>query len=239
MQSARGINLHAEHVADHAAVLRNVYLLSKSPAARRDMFVFLSERNFAPRSFSAPQDFLDGLKHLEPGCLLLGELNDSSRTLRLMEALGERVAEFPFVVSTSHGDVALAVEAMKLGASDVLELPFGRDVLPVMLETILSGLDKRLTKVRSVRRARSLVQSISAREAEVLRLLLKGATNRDVARELGLSLRTVEMHRASLLARLGVNNLVEAFRVATEAGAMGPHPEWQPVNWSESSAQRS
>lgn len=237
MQSASGIYPLAEPVADGSLGLKTVYLLNENPTVRRDTFVFLSERNFAPRSFTAGQDFLDSLEHLEPGCLLLGELSATSGTRRLIEALGPRMVEFPFVVSASHGDVNLAVEAMKLGASDVLELPFGRDVLPVMLESILSRLDERLSRVRSVHKARSLVQSLTAREGEVLRHLLRGATNLDVARDLGLSLRTVEMHRASMMVRLGVKSLVDAFRVAIQAGAMGSGPDWQPDSWSRSLAQ--
>lgn len=162
-------------------------------------------------------DFVDNLGHLQPGCLLVGELDDEFDTTSLICALGHRIVEFPVVISIQQGDVVTAVQAMKLGVSDVLELPFGRDMLPAMLNSLLSSLRERLGRIGSVKSARSLVSGLSRREGEVLRHLLRGSPNKKIAHDLNLSLRTVEMHRASMMARLRAENIVDALRIAFEA----------------------
>ena len=208
----------AEQVVSDLGGLRSVYVVDEDPIVRRENFVFLSGQGFAPVSFKDVKDFVDNIDHLPPGCLILGGLTEGFGPLRLIETLGHRIAEFPVIVTASNGDVATAVQAMKLGASDVLELPFGRDVLPAMLKSLLMELRQRLSRIMSARTARALVQGLSAREAELLRHLLLGYSNKAIGSELKLSLRTVEMHRASMMVRLGVNNLADALRVAFEAG---------------------
>lgn len=218
MQRVARLNPQAEYEAHDVSRPRAVYVVDEDAMTRRGTFLYLADRSFAPHPFKTAQDFIDNLEHLQPGCLLLGNLGGEPGALRLIEALGDRIVEFPVVITASHGDVATAVQAMKLGASDVLELPFGRDVLPAMLESILAALAQRLGKVRSVRAARSLVQALSAREGEVLRHLLRGASNKEIARHLDLSLRTVEMHRARMMVRLQVSHLSDAVRIAFDAG---------------------
>jgi two-component system response regulator FixJ len=160
---------------------------------------------------------LDNISHLPPGCLLLGKLNSGFNALRLIKSLGERIAEFPVVITAFHGDVAAAVQAMKLGASDVLESPFDREVIPAMLGSIFASLQERSIKMTSARRAKSLVQSLSPREREVLTCLVGGFCNKSIARRMGLSLRTVEMYRANMMDRLQVKHLADALRLAFAA----------------------
>ena len=217
MQNVIQAQFDPEQLISDLGGLRSVYVVDEDSMARRESFVFLSGQGFAPVSFKDVQDFVDNLDYLAPGCLLLGGLCEGVGALRLIETLGDRILEFPVIVTASNGDVATAVQAMKLGASDVLELPFGRDVLPAMLKSLLMVLGQRLSRIMSARTARALVQGLSVREAEVLRHLLLGYSNRAIAGRLNLSLRTVEMHRAGMMVRLGVNSLAEALRVAFEA----------------------
>ncbi len=225
MQEFSAVKREADCFGDEASDLTYVYILDECSGARRATFTFLSEKGFAPRSFQTTQDFFENLDHLPPGCVIVGELSGESSVSRLLAALGDRIAEFPVVVSASQGDVSKAVQAMKLGASDVLELPFGRDVLPAMLRSIAMQSAERISTSRSARAARALVRALSAREGDVLRLLLSGSTNKQIAGHLNLSLRTVEMHRASMMGRLGAKNLVDAFRIALAAEVRGRTPD--------------
>jgi two-component system response regulator FixJ len=198
-------------------VPKAVYIVDEDRVMRRLTYDFLLQRGFAPRPYVAAQDFLDDASHLPPGCLLLGELDVALGNLRVIELLGDRIAEFPTIVTAPHGDVAAAVRAMKMGASDVIETPFERNSLPAMLLSIFDGLDRRLTQVNSVRKARMLICSLSKREEEVLRCLRDGRSNKMIAHLLGLSLRTVEAYRASMMNRLRVDTLSDALRLAFEA----------------------
>jgi two-component system response regulator FixJ len=209
--------LDEERAADDLGRPRTVYVIDEDRVLRRITFEFLSAKKFAPRAYANAQDFIDNISHLPPGCLLLGKLGAEFDALRLIKSLGERIAEFPVVVTASHGDVAAAVQAMKLGASDVLESTFDREVIPAMLGSIFVALESRLSKVTAARRAKSLVQSLSPREREVLSCIICGFCNKSTARHMGLSLRTVEMYRKNMMGRLQVNHLADALRLAFEA----------------------
>lgn len=217
MRSLIQIAPTVEYIEEDLAVLKSVYVVDDDAVARRATFHFLSDLNFVPRPFQSVEDFLEDVDHLQPGCLLLGNPGDGQDTSRLIQGLGDRAQEFPIIITTSHGDVSTAVQAMKLGATDVLELPFGRHVLPEMLGSILACLGQRLSRIRAARSSRSLVEALTARERAVLRDLLHGASNKEIARHLNVSLRTVEAHRASMMRRLRAKHLSDALRIAFEA----------------------
>lgn len=203
--------------ANNSVGTRPVYVVDEDRTLRRLMFGFLSAHEFTPRAFATAQDFLDNLPHLAPGCLLVGKLSADLDTLCLIDALGDRIVEFPVVVTASHGDVSAAVQAMKRGASDVLESQFDRDVLPALLALLFVELEQRSARASSVRQAKASIQALSAREREVLDCLRKGYSNKRTAQQLGLSVRTVEEHRKSMMRHLRADHLSDALRVAFEA----------------------
>jgi two-component system response regulator FixJ len=195
-----------------------VYVVDEDRVLRRLTFEFLSAHQFAPRAYATAQDFLENVPHLPPGCLVLGSLSAHFGASQVIGALGQRIAEFPVVVTAFQGDVASAVQAMKLGASDVLESPFDRNVLPAMLEPIFVALNRRVAEIRKVNKACSLVHGLTRREREVLGLLLCGLSNKDMSARMELSVRTVEEHRAAMMSRLQVTHVSEALQIAFNAG---------------------
>jgi two-component system response regulator FixJ len=135
-----------------------------------------------------------------------------------MAELGKNGIEWPVIVMTGHGEVSVAVRAMKLGAVDFLEKPFDEEVLLSSLERAFGLLKDRGEAAERKQRARDRVNALTAREKEVLRGLMAGMANKLLARRLDISLRTVEMHRANMMDRLGVRSLAEALTLAVQAG---------------------
>lgn len=197
---------------------RQVYVVDDDSDVRTSLFFCLTSLGYDVRSSSSGQAFLDDVDGLKPGCLLLDVRMPGIDGLQLIEALGERIRKLPIVVMTGHGDVALAVRAMKLGASDFIEKPFEENDLIAILESVLSDLDATLGEVDRREDAERRVAMLTAREADVLRALVSGLANKVIAYELGLSVRTVEMHRGSMMQRLGVRTLPDALSLAYLAG---------------------
>jgi two-component system response regulator FixJ len=133
-----------------------------------------------------------------------------------------RGLRLPVVVVTAHGDVPLAVQAMKAGACDFIEKPCGGAELIGAAEAALARGDENLAREREAAQAAARVAALTRREAEVLAGLVAGQQNKVIAIELGLSHRTVEIHRANVMTRLGARSLSEAVRIAMLAGVAPP-----------------
>jgi two-component system response regulator FixJ len=136
----------------------------------------------------------------------------------VMSELNSREIDWPVIVMTGHGEVPVAVRAMKLGAIDFIEKPFSEDALLASFANAFALLDERESSGRKKRAARDRVGQLTARESDVLRGLLAGESNKQLASRLGISLRTVEMHRGNMMDRLEVSSLAEALTLALEAG---------------------
>ncbi len=168
--------------------------------------------------FGSGADFLDALPDLEPGCILLDLRMPNMDGFGVMSALKERKIDWPVIVMTGHGEVPVAVRAMKLGAVDFIEKPFSEQALLNCFEQGLRILDERQQSGRRRQEAHGRAASLTTREREVLQGLLAGHSNKQIAQSLGISLRTVEMHRGNMMDRLGVSSLAEALTLAMEAG---------------------
>ncbi|HEX8449735.1 MAG TPA: LuxR C-terminal-related transcriptional regulator, partial [Allosphingosinicella sp.] len=130
----------------------------------------------------------------------------------------------PVIIMTGHGDIALAVRAMKAGAVDFIEKPFEKETLLTALEQGFSRLRKEVRNREKANEADLRIAALTPRERDVLAGLADGLPNKTIAYDLGLSPRTVEIHRANLMHKLGVHSLSEALRIAFAAG-MGESPE--------------
>jgi len=178
----------------------------------------LSTTEMTSRPFGSGVDFLDALSDLKPGCILLDIRMPEFDGFYVMAELGKRAIEWPVIVMTGHGEVSVAVRAMKLGAVDFLEKPFDEEILLNSLERAFGLLRDRGEAAERKQRAQDRVNALTAREKEVLRGLMAGMANKLLARRLDISLRTVEMHRANMMDRLGVRSLAEALTLAVQAG---------------------
>ena len=194
-----------------------VYIVDDDALVRRSVHIWLSARNFEPRSFSGPIDFLEELPNLKPGCALLDVRMPELDGIELVRTHSLALQHFAIVIMTGHGDVEMAVQAMKLGAVDFIEKPFRQDQLIRALEIASDRLSSRVSTMYRTESAGLLISSLTNREADVLNGLLSGLANKSIAHKLGISPRTVEMHRYNVMKKLGIKSLSEALQIALDA----------------------
>lgn len=195
-----------------------VYVVDDEGEVRRSLGFFLKTAGFLPRPYLSGEDFLEDVANLAPGCTLLDVRLGGLSGLEVIERMGAACERLPVIVMTGHGDIATAVQAMKLGAIDFLEKPFEEEPLVAALRRGFSLLTERSEADDTRREAEQLMATLSPRERNVLSLLSEGKSNKEVAIDLDLSVRTVEMHRAAMFDRLGVKSLPEALKIAFRAG---------------------
>ena len=177
----------------------------------------LSTAELSSRPFGSGLDFIEELDELRPGCILLDIRKPQVDGFPVMAELARKRVEWPVIVMTGHGEVSVAVRAMKLGAVDFIEKPFEEGVLLSSLERAFGLLKDRGEATERRQSAERRVNALTTREREVLQGLMGGLPNKLLARRLGISLRTVEMHRANMMERLGVSSLAEALTLAVQA----------------------
>ena len=197
---------------------RLVHIVDDDEGVRRSASFMLKTSGFAVRAWESAVPFLKELRHLEPGCILLDVRMPEIDGLEVQQRLAEQGVTMPVIVLTGHGDIEIAVRAMKAGAIDFLEKPFETDTL---LDAIARGFE-RIDASRDVmsRAAEADVRlgALTDREREVLEGLARGLPNKTIAYDLGISPRTVEVHRANIMSKLEARSLSEALRIAFAAG---------------------
>lgn len=197
---------------------RVAYVVDDEATVRRSLALLLRSAEFAVRDFECGDAFLREAAALPFGCVLLDLRMPGMDGLAVQREMVARGVKLPVVVVTAHGDVALAVQVMKAGACDFIEKPYDADVILQAAEAALARGDEERARSRDAADAASRVAALTPREAEVLQGLLAGLSNKIIAFELGVSPRTVEIHRANLMTKLGVRSLSEAVRIALSAG---------------------
>ncbi|MBV9884625.1 MAG: response regulator transcription factor [Sphingomonadaceae bacterium] len=196
----------------------SVYVIDDDRDVRRSLSFMLGAAEIRSHPFGSGEDFLEALPDLEPGCVLLDLRMPQMDGFQVMEALAERRVDWPVIVMTGHGEVPIAVRAMKMGAVDFIEKPFSEQALLNCFAQAFALLKDRETAGRRRRDAHERAATLTARETEVLQSLLAGQSNKEIAQSLGISLRTVEMHRGNMMDRLQASSLAEALTIALEAG---------------------
>jgi two-component system, LuxR family, response regulator FixJ len=195
-----------------------VYVIDDDPAMRDSLDFLLGSAGFSVRLFDSAQVFLNEFASLERGCVVTDVRMPGIDGMELLRQLNSGARKLPVIVMTGHGDVPLAVEAMKLGALDFLEKPFEDDRLIGMIETALaenvSGSKSDALSADLAARVASLTQ----RERQVMQGLITGQSNKTIAREYDISPRTVEVYRANVMTKMQAGNLSELVRFAIWAG---------------------
>jgi two-component system response regulator FixJ len=192
---------------------RIIHVVDDDDAVRRSLLRLLHSAGFAAVAYPTASALLDNAPALSSGCILLDIQMPGMNGLEAQVRLGELGVTLPIVVMTGHGDVQTAVRAMKTGAADFIEKPFNDDRLIDALEAALAG----AVRYAREREAAERIAGLSRREREVLDALVAGHPNKVIAYDLGISPRTVEVHRARMLERLGTPSLAEAIRLAVLA----------------------
>ncbi|WP_293677220.1 response regulator FixJ [uncultured Phenylobacterium sp.] len=195
-----------------------VHLIDDDEAIRTALGFLLDMHDLPARTYGSALEFLEIADTLKGGCIVTDVRMPEMSGLELIRRLKERGVRLPVVVITGHGDVPLAVEAMRAGVIDFIEKPFDDEVL---LRSIRMALDtKAETDAHAEERARfeQMLATLSGRETEVLRGVIAGKMNKVIAYELGISQRTVEVYRANVMSKTHASGLSELVRIAMLAG---------------------
>jgi two-component system, LuxR family, response regulator FixJ len=200
---------------------RTVHVVDDDAAVRRSLEHLLDAAGFRAVSYETPMGFLASAPGLSSGCVLLDVRMPGMDGLTLQARLAKLDNHLPVVVFTGQGDVQTAVRSMKAGAVDFIEKPYDDKVLIKAIETALS-LPRQTDREREATEAAQRVSALSPRERQVLDALVAGRPNKIIAYDLGISIRTVEVHRARMMERLGVRQLAEAIRLAVMARLAPP-----------------
>lgn len=201
---------------------RSVYVIDDDKDVRQSLHFSLGSIGIVGWPFSSGQDFLDHVDTLKPAPILLDMRMPGINGLDLLARLRENDIAWPVIMMSAHGDIRAAVQSMRLGAVDFLEKPFSFEDLEKLLEKAYDGLAEAVELVVSRKEAEAAFAELSQREREVFDLLVTGMGNKEVARELGISARTVEIHRANGMAKLGLKSLAQV--VALKFLADGARP---------------
>ncbi|MEW6706596.1 MAG: response regulator [Pseudomonadota bacterium] len=195
----------------HTMHQRTVFIVDDDPSVRDALSLLLSLRGYATAVFGCAEDFLDVLSPDWQGCVVADIRMPGMSGLEMQQALAEHPSRLPVIVITGHGDIAAARQAFKAAAIDFLEKPFDDDMLVAAIERALAGLEV----VQPSGRVPLRHTTLSQREREVMELVVAGCDNRQVGERLGISPRTVEVHKSRLMAKLGARNLPDLLRIAS------------------------
>lgn len=191
-----------------------VHVIDDNDGLREALAFLLDVTGIEARFYASANAFLDALP-VAPGCVLTDIRMPGLTGLELVRELSTRGAVFPVIVMTGHGDIPLAVEAMKAGVVDFIEKPFADDHL---IGSIRSALAAPLQTDAARHAAEARLSDLSPRERDVLAGVVEGKLNKQIAFELEISPRTVEIYRANLMTKTGARNVAELMRIALAAG---------------------
>ncbi|PKP79845.1 MAG: DNA-binding response regulator [Alphaproteobacteria bacterium HGW-Alphaproteobacteria-18] len=197
---------------------RLIHLVDDDEAIRHSASFMLRHAGFRVKTYVDGVSFLDQVEEAEKGCILLDVQMPKMDGLQVQEALNARGVAMPIIVLTGHGDVAVAVRAMKAGAVDFVEKPYAKQSLVDALTRAFERLEARRKEEVLTDEARGLIENLTGREKEVLHGLVDGQTNKEIAISLDISPRTVEIHRANVMEKMGASNLSTVLRIAFAAG---------------------
>lgn len=196
---------------------RTVHVVDDDSAVRRSLERLLDAAGFHVVSYQSPAAFLNAASGLSAGCVLLDIRMPGVDGLEVQARLNRLRVNLPVIVMTGHGDVPSAVRAMKSGAVDFLEKPFDDETLLNAIGGAFAKASRLIGGDREAVRAAQRIATLSPREREVLDALLAGRPNKVIAFDLNISVRTVEVHRARMMERLGTKQFADAIRLAVMA----------------------
>ncbi|GBF27998.1 transcriptional regulatory protein FixJ [bacterium MnTg02] len=197
---------------------QTVFVVDDDEAVRDSLKVLLESSGLAVATFGSGQDFLDCLDQARSGCVILDVRMPGLSGLELQGMLAESQDTIPVIIITGHGDLPMAVQAMKAGAVDFIEKPVDADVLLESVRVALARSKKTIDDTSFLGDLHGRLARLTPRERDVLEQLVVGNLNKIIAHELGISPRTVEVHRARVFEKMEAKNLSHLVRLAIAAG---------------------
>ena len=199
---------------------RVVHVIDDDEALRESLAFLLRAAQLEVKSYPSARAFLDGLPDVSLGCVITDVRMPDISGIDLLRRLKELKIGVPVIVVTGHGDVALAVEAMKIGAADFFEKPFDDDLLLASVRSALREQEGQKKRYAERAEIETRIAALSPRERDVLRGLIEGRANKQIAFDLGISPRTVEIYRANLMNKMQADSLSDLVRMALVAGIL-------------------
>jgi len=193
-----------------------VFIVDDDDAVRGALRLLLKSVGLAAVAVPSAQEFLATYDPRQPGCIVLDVRMPGMSGLELQEQLNLRGAIIPVIFITGHGDVPMAVEAMQQGAFDFLQKPFRDQDLIDRIQRALAKDQKGRTELRERARIKERLESLTPREREVLELVTSGKPNKIMAADLGVSQRTVEIHRARVMEKMDASSLAQLVRMVLD-----------------------
>ena len=191
-----------------------VYVVDDDEAVRDSVQWLLEGQDFRVRSFESSEVFLARYDPREVACLIVDIRMDGMSGLELQDRLLERKSPLPIAFITGHGDVPLAVDTMKKGAMDFIQKPFKEDQLVPLVERMLEQARALFTEHQQAASRDALLAKLTGREAQVLERIVAGRLNKQIADDLGISIKTVEAHRANIMEKLGATTVADLLKIA-------------------------
>ena len=196
-----------------------VYVVDDDEAVRDSLQWLLEGKDYRVKCFESAESFLSRFDPREVACLIADIRMDGMSGLELQDRLIERKSPLPVVFITGHGDVPMAVTTMKKGAMDFIEKPFKEEELLGLVERMLEEARTAFAHSQEAASRDALLSRLTTREAQVLERIVAGRLNKQIADDLGISIKTVEAHRANIMDKLGARTMADLMRIALRAGA--------------------
>lgn len=197
-----------------------VYVIDDDEAMRDSLDFMLGAADFQVTLFESAHNFLDTISNIDFGCVVSDVRMPGIDGIELLKRLKATRSAFPVVIMTGHGDVPLAVEAMKLGAVDFLEKPFEDERIIGMIDVALRQAQSNAQGEAMTHDIASRIATLSPRERQVMDGLIAGLSNKLIARDYEISPRTIEVYRANVMTKMQAGSLSELVRLAIRAGVL-------------------
>jgi len=208
--------------SENAAAQPVVHIIDDDEGLRESLAFLLRSAALEVRSFESAKAFLEVLPDAALGCVITDVRMPDMSGIELLRRLKELKIGVPVIVITGHGDIALAVEAMKIGAADFFEKPFDDDLLVASVRAALRQQEDQTKHGAERAEIEYRISTLSPREKDVLTGLIEGRANKQIAFDLGISPRTVEIYRANLMNKMQANSLSDLVRMALLAEMLNP-----------------
>ncbi|GAB3358709.1 MULTISPECIES: response regulator transcription factor [Giesbergeria] len=190
-----------------------VYVVDDDEAVRDSLQWLLEGKDYRVRCFDSAESFLARYDQREIACLIVDVRMGGMTGLELQDRLLERKSPLPIVFITGHGDVPMAVNTMKKGALDFIQKPFNEDELVHLVERMLEHAREAFTDQQQAATREALMSKLTTRESQVLERIVAGRLNKQIADDLGISIKTVEAHRANIMEKLGANTVADLLKI--------------------------
>ena len=191
-----------------------VYVVDDDEAVRDSLQWLLEGKGYRVRCFDSAESFLSRYDAREVACLIVDIRMGGMTGLELQSRLIEAKSPLPIVFITGHGDVPMAVDTMKKGAMDFIQKPFNEEELVTLVERMLDNARSAFTQHQQSASRDALLSKLTGREAQVLERIVAGRLNKQIADDLGISIKTVEAHRANIMEKLNANTVADLLKIA-------------------------